>query len=73
MKPHDLVKWRKDHNLTQEQLANLLGITKPSISMYESGKRKIPPFLHLALECLKVKKGGELKTREMKKRKEIKK
>jgi len=72
MQPSELIKWRKDHGLTQEQLANLLGVTKPSISMYESGKRKIPAFLHLALECLKVRKAGELRKRETKKRKEAK-
>lgn len=31
---------RASQNLTQEQLANLLGVSKSSISMYENGKRQ---------------------------------
>jgi len=61
MKPEDLITWRKKYNLTQDKLAEMLGVTKPCISMWESGKRKIPAFLHITLQCLKVKKGGELK------------
>jgi transcriptional regulator with XRE-family HTH domain len=73
MIPNELITWRKKHGLTQEGLATMLGVTKPCISQWESGKRTIPTFLHLALKCLKVKKGGELKTKGTKKKKEVKK
>ena len=72
MRPKELIAWRKKHNLTQIELANMLGVTKPCISMWESGHRNIPAFLHLALKSLKVKKGGELKVKGTKKRREVK-
>jgi DNA-binding transcriptional regulator YiaG len=71
MKPEDLTAWREKHGLTQSALAELLSVTKTCISRWESGKRKIPAFLHITLKCLKVKKGGELKKRGTKKRRGI--
>ncbi len=32
-------KFRKENNLTQQQLADLLGVSRESISMYERGER----------------------------------
>jgi len=61
MKPGDLITWRKERNLTQAEFAVMLGVTNVCISRWESGKRKIPAFLHITLKCLKVKKGGEHK------------
>ncbi len=74
MDSKELITWRKGHGLTQLELGNMLGVTKPCISMWESGKRNIPAFLHLALECLKVKKGGAFKkiSKGTKKKKEVK-
>jgi transcriptional regulator with XRE-family HTH domain len=56
MKGNELTAWRKAKGLTQEELGNLLGVTKPCISQWESNTRKIPPFLHITLKCLKIKK-----------------
>ena len=67
MKPDDLKTWRLKHGLNQVELAGLLGVTKTCISRWEAGKRPISPFLHLALGCLKVKKGGKTKGMKMKK------
>ena len=47
--PENIIALRKEYNLTQEQLANKIGIAKSTISMYENGKRK-PSFE--ALEAL---------------------
>ena len=34
----ELIKYRVDHNITQQQLANKTGIPKSNISRFESGK-----------------------------------
>ena len=47
--PENIIALRKEANLTQEQLAEKLGVAKSTISMYENGKRK-PSFE--ALEAL---------------------
>lgn len=39
-------------HLTQRELANILGVYQQSINRWEQGERKIPPYLHLALEAL---------------------
>ena len=44
-----LKDFRKDKNLTQQQLANILGLTQQTIAMVESGKRKAPDSLKLAI------------------------
>ena len=35
-----LLKYRKAHHLTQEELAKALGVSKAAIGMYETGARK---------------------------------
>lgn len=35
-----ILKYRKDHDLTQEQLADHLGISKASVCRFENGDRK---------------------------------
>jgi len=59
MKPEELTAWRKERGLTQIELAAILGVTNVCVSRWESGARHIPAFLHLALECLKVKRKGD--------------
>lgn len=39
MQEHPLRTWRQNHNLTQPQAAQRLGLTEPTLSRYESGKR----------------------------------
>lgn len=36
---HPLRSWREDRGLKQEAAAELLGITKPTLSRYETGSR----------------------------------
>ena len=59
MKPDELKQWRIRNNYSQTDLAKSLGVTSITISRWERQEREIPPFLHLALKCLK-KKGGEI-------------
>jgi DNA-binding XRE family transcriptional regulator len=63
----DLKMWRKHTGYSQGKLAKILGVTPLTVSRWERGERKIPPFLHLALECV-GKRGGELKAKGEKKR-----
>ena len=71
MKPEELTTWRKERGLTQIELAAMLGVTNVCVSRWESGARNIPAFLHLALDCLKVKRKGEgSKTKGKKTKKE---
>ena len=62
------VKFRKDRNLTQEELAGITGVSRPSISRFESGDYnptldmmvKIAEGLELNLDIsLKQKEGEE--------------
>ena len=36
-------KYRKDAGLTQEELAAVISVRKPTISRYETGARRVPP------------------------------
>lgn len=40
---------RKQHDLTQKQLGEILNVSRGAIAMYESGKRKPDPDLLLAI------------------------
>lgn len=71
MKPSQLIKWRKKAGLTQEALGKRLGVTKTTVYRWEKAMREIPPFLHLALECME-KKGGKKKQGTTKTKKERK-
>lgn len=73
MTPKELKDWRTRRNLTQTQLGDMLGVTKACISRWESGQRPISSLLTLALKCLKVKKGVNIKTEGKKTKKEVKK
>lgn len=52
MKPADLKQWRAARAMTQARLAAILGVTDRAIRMWESGARKIPPYLWLALRAI---------------------
>jgi DNA-binding XRE family transcriptional regulator len=61
MTPEELKAWRTKSGHTQEQLAQILGVTKTTVYRWEAALREIPPFLALTLECVEKKKGGEKK------------
>lgn len=69
----DLKKWRQENAYDQISLASALNVHPMTVSKWETGARKIPPFLHLALEALECR-GGEKKSggAEKKTRKEEK-
>ena len=58
MTPDQLMAWRQNHCLTQQELGGLLGVTKTCVYRWEAGLRKVSPFLHLALRCLETKGGA---------------
>lgn len=57
MMPNELKEWRAKHGYSQAGLARVLGVFHLTISKWERGDRKIPPFLHLALETIAMKGG----------------
>jgi transcriptional regulator with XRE-family HTH domain len=51
---HFIREWRKFRELTQEQLAERIGVTKSYVSKVEAGKRRYDqPFLEAAAEVLR--------------------
>ena len=38
-----LKELREDHDLTQNQMAKIIGITQRTVSYYEKGERMLPP------------------------------
>ena len=50
--PADLRAWRDRQGLRQADLADLLGVHAMTVSRWERGPQKIPPYLGLALEAL---------------------
>ena len=48
----ELKEWRNKHSFTQVALAQALGVYQVTIARWETGVRKIPVFLPLALETL---------------------
>jgi transcriptional regulator with XRE-family HTH domain len=61
VEPQELRKWREDRGLARRELAEALGVHLMAVAFWEWGKRRIPPFLHLALKALdmELEKGGE--------------
>ncbi len=51
-----LKKWRNKHSFTQVELAQALGVYQVTVARWETGVRKIPVFLPLALETLARRK-----------------
>jgi transcriptional regulator with XRE-family HTH domain len=52
MNGDELKLWRKKCGITQVELARLLGTYQVTIARWETGARKIPFLLPLALEAL---------------------
>jgi transcriptional regulator with XRE-family HTH domain len=52
MKGSKLKKWREKWGLTQKRLAALLAVARPTISVWERGKRRIPPRSEMAIMYL---------------------
>lgn len=52
MTPVEIRDWRVRHNLTQEQLAQILGVQRYTIQRWEWSQSNPPWMLHLALERL---------------------
>jgi predicted transcriptional regulator len=52
MNGEDLKQWRKKWGITQVELARMLGTYQVTIARWETGARKIPFLLPLAIEAL---------------------
>jgi transcriptional regulator with XRE-family HTH domain len=58
MTQQDLVALRERLQLTQQELADKLGIDRVTVARWETGARAIPAFLHLALETIERRLSG---------------
>jgi len=52
MTGEELRAWRIKHDLSQAELAELLGVGQNTISRWEQGKRSVPLYLPLLLKYL---------------------
>lgn len=48
MTPAEITAWRQEAKLERLDLHHVLSITRQTVSNWESGSAKPPPFLHLA-------------------------
>ena len=53
--PVELKQWRQKNNCSQGILATVLGIDVITVSRWERGLQKIPPYLHYALENIEMR------------------
>ena len=66
MTPIDLKEWREANGYSQSGLAEALSVHIMTVSRWERGVREIPPFLHLALNCLEMQAKKKTKKRKEK-------
>jgi len=61
MSGRELKAWRKKWGLSQTELAQCLGVTRITVTRWETEVRAVPPFLHWALEAMenRLRKGGK--------------
>ena len=66
MTPEDFRQWRSAMGMTQQQAAGMLGLSKSTIELYESGKRRdndqpveIPRVVALACAALRREVGDD--------------
>ncbi len=59
MSPQELRRWREKTGYSQGQLAHVLAVDVMTISRWERGTMRIPPFLKWALAYIELK-GDEL-------------
>ena len=66
MTGQELREWRRKWGLSQEDLAQALGLFRESVSRWETGARAIPSFLPLTLEGLEYRMKLEAMQKEEK-------
>lgn len=48
------VQWRKDNRMTQADVAERLGVNLTSVKRWETGARKLPPFIGLLMAAVEL-------------------
>jgi DNA-binding transcriptional regulator YiaG len=56
VKPAELKAARKKLGMSQPQLADALGVDRVSVARWETGTRRIPSMLRLALKALQMER-----------------
>lgn len=52
MTPEEIIAFREKYNLSQEELAEKLKVTRNTVNRWENRKRNIPEIVELALETV---------------------
>ena len=53
MTPGDLALWRKHHHVSQQQLADTLGVQRHTVARWETEERRMPGrWFHVVLRAL---------------------
>jgi len=66
MEPDELKRQREKLGFTQAELASALGVHRVAVARWETGTRKIPSMLRLALKALVQERRKRLKQRAAK-------
>ena len=50
--PDELRTWRNSRRFTQDDLAQVLRVTRVTVANWEGARTEVPTYLHLALESI---------------------
>ena len=52
--PDYFIRWRKTQGLTQQSLADVLGVNISAVKKWETKARKLPPYIGLVMAAIEA-------------------